>query len=47
MRTVAELFELLKQMPQDAAVVFHDVWNNDDDVELNNVQVDDGRVELF
>ena len=45
MMTVAELIELLKQMPQDAAVVFHDVWNNDD-VELNNVQVDDGRVEL-
>lgn len=44
--TVAELVEYLKQMPQDAKVVFHDVWNNDD-VELNNVQEDDGRVELF
>lgn len=43
---VSELVELLKQMPQDAVVVFHDVWNNDD-VELNNVQEDDGRVELF
>jgi hypothetical protein len=44
--TVSELIDLLKQMPQDAPVVFHDVWDNDD-VELNNVQEDDGRVELF
>lgn len=43
---VSELIELLQQMPQDAVVVFHDVWNNDD-VVLNNVQEDDGQVELF
>lgn len=43
---VSELIELLKQMPQDAVVVFHDVWN-DDDVVLYSVQEDDGCVELF
>ena len=44
--TVSELIEQLKRLPQDAVVVFHDVYNYED-VVLSNVQEYDGQVELF
>lgn len=44
--TVAELIQELQRQDPNAKVVFHDVWN-DVDVELNNVEADDGQVELF
>ena len=48
--TVAELVAALQQMPQDAVVVFNNVWH-DEIVPLNNVQLesnfDEQQVELF
>ena len=44
--TVQELIKALQQMSQDATVVFHDTWESND-TELNNVQEDEGIVQLF
>ena len=44
--TVAELIEQLERMPQDAVVVFYDVYD-DEEVVLSNVQEYCDQVELF